>query len=580
MANEIDMGNVVGLIQAMMPSMDAGAISASVTRWLDAHPEATTTVADGSITEAKLAAAVAEKINEVSSIADEIGALNDKAEVITKTVYNYEILVQKGVTETLPEGITTGTGYIRGMGVSNPGNISSSSGSRYFTYTVSEDMLLYVPWDKSNAGSTRQLCVYNQNGPGTANRVTPVYASNNSTYPLPTENEPLNVKAGQVVAFSAYNTSISLEDFTFTLYVVDSTDTSLNPTVQLTSTMDDQVQSKILNFLDGGYYHLVGGWNRHGWDDNGTSTDSRDYRVRHDPITFEHDTYAVMQEGFLVAGYADGVFFDARTVTQLLHGVEYKLYVRRYTEDGTEVADVATFANALKISTGIAPIELYQPTFTDVSMFERVGVCGDSYASGGGIISGIRPLTWGKNLERQAGITVDIYAKSGQNVMQWVTDTTNGLPALLSGPECGLYWLQHGINGTSTAEQFGTLADIEASPHPDTFCGQYTEAVEQIKTAFPNARIILATIIGSSFALYQSTYAEVNTAIRAIAEHCGVMLVDVADDDFYRSGWYSAWIRSNHPTAMQCAGIAMANRRLISKCIQEHGDYFVNYGNT
>lgn len=75
MANEIDMGNVVGLIQAMMPSMDAGAISASVTRWLDAHPEATTTVTDGSITEQKLAAAIAAKINQVSQLADEIDAI-------------------------------------------------------------------------------------------------------------------------------------------------------------------------------------------------------------------------------------------------------------------------------------------------------------------------------------------------------------------------------------------------------------------------------------------------------------------------------------------------------------------------
>lgn len=66
--NNVDIGQVVGLIQAMMPSMDAGAISSAVTSWLDQHPEATTTVADGSITEQKLASAVAAKLAEVTDL--------------------------------------------------------------------------------------------------------------------------------------------------------------------------------------------------------------------------------------------------------------------------------------------------------------------------------------------------------------------------------------------------------------------------------------------------------------------------------------------------------------------------------
>jgi len=70
--NNVDIGQVVGLIQAMMPSMDAGAIQTAVTSWLDNHPEATTTVADGSITEAKLAAAVAQKLGLVTQLSDEI----------------------------------------------------------------------------------------------------------------------------------------------------------------------------------------------------------------------------------------------------------------------------------------------------------------------------------------------------------------------------------------------------------------------------------------------------------------------------------------------------------------------------
>lgn len=68
----ITAGRVVGLIQAMGGGADPAAIEAAVQDWLDAHPEATTTVADGSITEQKLAAAVAQKLGLISQLSDDI----------------------------------------------------------------------------------------------------------------------------------------------------------------------------------------------------------------------------------------------------------------------------------------------------------------------------------------------------------------------------------------------------------------------------------------------------------------------------------------------------------------------------
>jgi hypothetical protein len=48
-------------------SVDESAIEAAVAEWLEAHPEATTTVTDGSITEPKLASALLTKINQSAS---------------------------------------------------------------------------------------------------------------------------------------------------------------------------------------------------------------------------------------------------------------------------------------------------------------------------------------------------------------------------------------------------------------------------------------------------------------------------------------------------------------------------------
>lgn len=68
-------GKVVALIQAMGGGADPAVIEAKVQDWLDAHPEATTTVQDGSITEQKLATSIAQKLGLISSLSDEIDDL-------------------------------------------------------------------------------------------------------------------------------------------------------------------------------------------------------------------------------------------------------------------------------------------------------------------------------------------------------------------------------------------------------------------------------------------------------------------------------------------------------------------------
>ena len=74
---DMNMGTVVALIKAMGGGADPAVIEAKVQDWLDAHPEATTTVQDGSITEQKLATSIAQKLGLISSLSDEIDDLWD-----------------------------------------------------------------------------------------------------------------------------------------------------------------------------------------------------------------------------------------------------------------------------------------------------------------------------------------------------------------------------------------------------------------------------------------------------------------------------------------------------------------------
>lgn len=521
------------------------------------------------------AKATGKKIDAISN------AVNGISYTPTASVTLYE--KKSGDTEP-PEGVSTTQGYLRDMNGTSPGNIAGtgSNSSATFWWQADRDLDAYVVF---TLGSSRQLCVFEGEPYGANYRVTPVYASDDNNYPLPTMGSPVHIQRGQYLTFSFYNSSGGFANLRWQICEVTDGETMLKSTLPLTAQMESQVDEKISGISDGvlqtGYEQIPSAlWARHAWNSYST-TDSRNFRVRcTKDIVYGTDVLMLADKGFYISGYLStgGGAVGPVSSYRLQAGVTLHLFMRRVSEDGEEVADVAEFANALKIQTKMSNISVWKPTFTDVSMFERMGIGGDSYAAGGGIISGVTRLTWGKNLARQAGIAVDIYAKSGQTVVQWVTDSAHGLPALLAGQECGIYWLQHGINGTSTPEELGTPEDMSADPHPATFYGQYVEAIEQIKATFPDARIVLANIIGSHYDLYQTTYTAVNTAIANIAAYCEVPLIDVAQDDFYRSGFYAGYIRSNHPTAMQNAGIAMANRRLISKCIQDNPSYFINYG--
>ena len=64
----LDMSMVAGLIEALGDQADPEVIEQAVSDWLDDHPEATTTVQDGSITEAKLAQDVLADLAEIDGI--------------------------------------------------------------------------------------------------------------------------------------------------------------------------------------------------------------------------------------------------------------------------------------------------------------------------------------------------------------------------------------------------------------------------------------------------------------------------------------------------------------------------------
>ena len=129
----ITTGKVVALIQTTVGGADPAVIEAKVQDWLDAHPEATTTVQDGSITEQKLATSIAQKLGLISSLSDEIAlfgetkTVTNPADVELQNANTYCYIVTKSVylkSYTPPE-FSSGKVYATLMRKNNTGSYAS-----------------------------------------------------------------------------------------------------------------------------------------------------------------------------------------------------------------------------------------------------------------------------------------------------------------------------------------------------------------------------------------------------------------------------------------------------------------------
>lgn len=102
-----DTGKIVALVKALAPVADQETVDSAVETYLDNHPEATTTVQDGSITEAKLAQQLATKIGQISSLSDEIDHIADSYTTeLTPTITTDSWYANNGVVQAK-------TGYSR-----------------------------------------------------------------------------------------------------------------------------------------------------------------------------------------------------------------------------------------------------------------------------------------------------------------------------------------------------------------------------------------------------------------------------------------------------------------------------------
>lgn len=218
--------------------------------------------------------------------------------------------------------------------------------------------------------------------------------------------------------------------------------------------------------------------------------------------------------------------------------------------------------------------EIVSNSYVSVSMFENIGIIGDSFASGGiygkdGVPDGAYyGLSWCSVLGRKTGVNINNYSAPGLSTRTWLT---NKLSEALSDSGSNLYLMCLGINDSTTVTT-GTVDDIKAdyTQNPDTFYGNYGKIFEQLKAHSPNAKFIF--IVPP-----ESTSGEIASAIQKIAEHYSVPSFKSVDDEYFNSSFYFDNHSNGHPIGISYAGMANAYERLICKCIIENKDYFASY---
>ena len=209
-----------------------------------------------------------------------------------------------------------------------------------------------------------------------------------------------------------------------------------------------------------------------------------------------------------------------------------------------------------------------------LSLFQKVGVVGDSYASGELAFDGQNvdhyEISWLQILARKDGFTGTNFSVGGMSTRTWLTNP-KCMPLMQSSDAQDLYILALGINDEALgASYIGSEADIDSGA--DTFYGNYGKIIKAIQTKAPQAKLVIATIADSS-----DIASKFNEAITTIANHFTIPVIVQLDDPLFNSSFYKDNMIGGHPTGPVYASMAEAFERLIGQSMINHLDYYKTF---
>ena len=217
-------------------------------------------------------------------------------------------------------------------------------------------------------------------------------------------------------------------------------------------------------------------------------------------------------------------------------------------------------------------------TYAKLCTYDKVGVVGDSYASGdlynedGSHLKADYSRAWLTQLSKQNGFAASIFASPGLTTRSWLTDS-RGLPMLKSEAACDLYIIALGINDYyALGESYlGVPADIGTAV--DSFYGNYSKIVREVQIKAPRAKIILSNIAIDYNSSDKALISKFNTAIQTIAKYY-VLPYNNINTGYFNSINYHEWKYGGHPTAFGYGVMATEMEKCISKTMCKYQTYF------
>lgn len=218
-------------------------------------------------------------------------------------------------------------------------------------------------------------------------------------------------------------------------------------------------------------------------------------------------------------------------------------------------------------------IEKIKPS---ISLFQNIGIIGDSYASGELYVDGNYidhyDISWGQILARKNGIRAINFSKGGLTTRDWLADD-HGLSLLSSSDPQDLYLIALGINDYSKLGDAYLGTENDVNTQANTFYGNYGKIITAIRAKAPQAKIVLSTMSYDG----QGTAHNYNEAIKTLAQHFDLPVIEQNNDPLFTSDLYLNHMVGGHPTAPVYAAMANAFQRLIEESMIDNLDYFMTY---
>lgn len=519
-------------------------IQESVDNWLDEHPEATTTVQDGSITKVKLDENLQGKIDEVDDLKSALGNVNGSQVKTNQIDYT-------SVTITPNKKIT---GYDAQTFVPTLGN---EAGSYVADFAIA-DLAKYGTIKFPRCTKSGQwFILYSDSLAWNFTK------SNTST--SANKYDLSNANYGIIYCTWLLSTSYTRVAMAFDGAVDITSDTGFDTFFELMQSAN-QNKNAVPEIRKIYYESTID-----------ISVKSANVTIpytifKDETLTFVNNTtgntalYAVDTDGTLVT-ISTGLAPDSRTT--FTAGKDY--YRLRYW---SQQLGTVTVRNANSVI-ATKQVDAENAQMASVNMFESIAAIGDSYTAGSvknsaGTWSDVRNLSWIATMGKRSGTTWKNYGHGGATTKSYL-ETTEFANAL-SDTACDLYFFALGQNDGNQTLTIGTVADIhdaDYTQNPDTFYGNYGRIIQQIKTHAPNAKLVMIKNW-----VQGATWTDYDTAIEGIATHYSIPVISPFDDYFFNSALYQDYKEYGHPTAMGYSSMGLAMERLFSKCVVNNPSYF------